>query len=97
MPIRDDNSDKRSDSRATGWLVGIIIGLAILAIVYLVVSASNPPQANSMEPRLIGFDAIRVDPETGCQYLYVKYRSYTPRLDTNGRPICTGTIGKTAP
>jgi hypothetical protein len=78
-----DTDSYRPTRNSTPWFVGIIIALALLAIAYLVFSASTSPSARSGPDML-----VLTDTETGCQYLY-KSGGITPRVAADGKHICT--------
>lgn len=74
------------ENRNTGWFVGIIVALALLAIGYLVFSANNPTDDTDPVGGRSGM-GLYTDAKTGCQYLGRVY-GLTPRLDASGKHIC---------
>lgn len=50
--MSQDNDKAQQSSNSTGWFVGIIVALALLAIGYLVFSAnSGPAKVSSVAPQ----------------------------------------------
>jgi hypothetical protein len=71
----------------TGWWIGVIIAIAVLAIAYLVFAANRPISATAVE----SVDEVRTDLETGCQYITNYSGGITPRLGDDCKHICTQT------
>jgi hypothetical protein len=53
------------ESSSTGWFVGIIVALALLAIGYLVFTANSGPSIPLLDERLVGAEVVTVDPKKG--------------------------------
>lgn len=52
------------ESNSTGWFVGIIVALALLAIGYLVFSANSGPSTTSVDVTTPGVESPVTDPAT---------------------------------
>ncbi len=72
----------------TGVVIGVIVALAIVVGVYLLFSSALVGKEPS-KPRAYGVNVFR-DHATGCEYINGGLSSaITPRLDADGKHICT--------
>lgn len=82
---------KSSSADDTGWFVGVIVALALLVIAYLVFSANALPSTPVKAGPMILTDSgnIAHDPKTGCDYVETRSGAITPRMDANGKQVCS--------
>jgi hypothetical protein len=84
-PIWDQMTDTE---KRWSWLTDVGMVLAVLAILFSLSGCNSDPE--TLTPARVPGDAVKVDPDTGCQYIGSRRAGFTPRLDRNGNPMCPG-------
>ena len=86
--MRDTTRRRLEDACFWGLVLGVIV-FAVLGFTLLWLGASD-----STSDSTGGSGTLRIDEATGCHYLGPWWSSPTPRVDPQGRHICTGREGE---